>query len=175
MSPTLKSILLFIVRIIDWLLTPLTLAASVWLKVIRKAGIHRMKASKRIFNAIGVFPILDHYYEPMFNTTKLKKPLRMDRPLPGIDFNIEEQISILERFSFTEELKKFPIEKSSKLEFYYNNGPFGSGDAEYLYNIIRLYKPNKIVEIGSGNSTLMARNAINQNTEEDSDYSCEHI
>ena len=134
-----------------------------------------MRASKRVFNTIGVYPILDHYYEPLFNTTKLKKPLSQDRFLPGIDFNIEEQLSVLEQFSFAEELKKFPIEKSSKLEFYYNNGPFSSGDAEYLYNVIRLYRPNKIIEIGSGNSTLMARNAIGQNIEDDPNYSCEHI
>ena len=175
MNPTYKTLILQIIHIIDWVLSPVTALASMWLKLIRKAGIHRMKASKIIFNKVGIYPIRDHYYEPMFNTSRLKKPLSMDRDLPGIDFNINEQLTILKSFSFTDELLEIPIEKTSKLEFYYNNGPFSSGDAEYLYNIIRLYKPKKIIEVGSGNSTLMARNAINRNKSENQNYLCEHI
>jgi hypothetical protein len=41
--------------------------------------------------------------------------------------------------------------------------------------MIRHYKPSKIIEIGSGHSTLMAINAINQNRVTDNSYSCEHI
>lgn len=166
---------MLVIHLIDWLLSPLTFIASVWLKLIRKAGVHRMKASKSIFEAIGVFPILDHYYEPLFNKSRLKKSLRLDRSLPGIDMNVEEQLSVLRQFHFNEELVKFPRERTQRLEYFYNNGPFMSGDAEYLYNMIRFYKPNKIVEIGSGNSTLMARNAIEQNTADDPECHCDHI
>jgi len=41
--------------------------------------------------------------------------------------------------------------------------------------MIRLFKPKKIIEIGSGNSTLMAENAINKNRLEVDQYHCEHI
>ena len=41
--------------------------------------------------------------------------------------------------------------------------------------MIRLFKPKKLIEIGSGNSTLMARNAINKNISELMSYYCEHI
>ena len=34
---------------------------------------------------------------------------------------------------------------------------------------------SKISEIGSGNSTLMAMNAIRKNKEENAEYSCDHI
>jgi len=164
-----------LVQLADLLLAPFTFLAAALLKQIRKTGIHRMKVSRRIFNGVGVFPILDHYYEPLFNTSRLKEPLSMDRSLPGIDMNVEEQLSVLRQFDFNEELLQFPREQTSKLEFYYNNGPFMSGDAEYLYNMIRLHKPGKIIEIGSGNSTLMARNAINQNVIDDPSYTSDHI
>lgn len=175
MRNEIKKPLIHMLNIIDWLLVPLTVMASAWLKMIRKVGVHRMKASKRVFDVMGVFPILDHYYEPLFNTSRLKRRLDSDRLLPGIDMNVEEQLSVLSQFHFNDELLKFPREQTSDLEYYYNNGPFMSGDAEYLYNMIRLYKPAKIVEIGCGNSTLMARNAIKQNTLDNPDYQCDHI
>ncbi len=58
-----------------------------------------------------------------------------------------------------------PLEKTKKLEFYYHNNNFESGDAEFLYNIIRHFKPKTIIEIGSGFSTLMALKAVEKNKE----------
>jgi len=89
--------------------------------------------------------------------------------------NIDEQLALLQQFHFNDELKNISIDFKNELSFHYNNGAFQSGDAEFLYNIIRLKKPSKIIEIGSGMSTLMAINAVNKNTEEDNNYSCEHI
>lgn len=54
--------------------------------------------------------------------------------------------------------------KLSELEFsFYNNNGFCSGDAEFLYQIIRYIKPNNIIEIGSGFSTKIANHALNKN------------
>lgn len=41
--------------------------------------------------------------------------------------------------------------------------------------MIRLKKPKHIFEIGSGNSTLLARYAIKKNKEENSKYHCKHV
>ncbi|MDH3587770.1 MAG: class I SAM-dependent methyltransferase [Gammaproteobacteria bacterium] len=170
-----KRILLFIASVADWLMVPITVLASFWLRTIRKLGVHHLSASRRVFNWTGVFPIRDHYYEPLFDTWRLRKSLREDRPLPGIDMNVAEQLSILKSLDYNDELLEFPLKKTDKLEYYYHNGPYGSGDSEYLYSIIRRFKPARLVEIGSGNSTLMARNAINRNMQEQSGYRCEHI
>lgn len=125
---------------------------------------------------IGILPVLDHYYQPLINPKKhLLKSLREDRILPGIDFNENEQLLILSQFNFNFELLEIPVNYQNKNEFFYNNGNYESGDAEYLYNIIRLKKPKRIIEIGSGYSTLMAKNAINKNKIEDSNYSCKQI
>jgi hypothetical protein len=125
---------------------------------------------------IGVWPIIDHYYEPLFNPKHLRYSLRKERFLPGINFNDSEQLEILKKFSYNNELLKFPVNKTNyNREYYYNIVSFSFGDAEYLYNMIRLFKPKRIIEIGSGSSTLMARNAINKNNSETSDQYCEHI
>jgi hypothetical protein len=52
---------------------------------------------------------------------------------------------------------------------------FKSGDAEYWYQLIRAKKPKRIFEIGSGNSTLMAVKALNQNLADDQMFKCEHV
>ena len=171
----LRKFLNKIIVLCDFCLMPLTFISAVVLLVVRKAGMHRMIWSKRVLMRVGVFPITDHYYEPLFNPRHLKSSLRADRALPGIDLNDNQQLELLSRFNFNEELKKIPLEKTSNLEFYYDNPSIGTGDSEYLYNIIRLFKPKRVLEIGSGNSTLMAINAIRQNNNEDQHYSCEHV
>lgn len=122
-------------------------------------------------------PIDDHYYQPLINPKKhLKKSLREDRNLPAIDFNVNEQLSLLSRFDFNDEMLLFPMLRNTKVNtFFYENGSYLSGDAEYLYNMLRHFKPSKIIEIGCGYSTLMAINAVDKNRTENADYRCEHI
>jgi hypothetical protein len=164
------------VPIIDLFLAPLVLLATVLMKLIRKLGIWRMPIAKRIFNRVGVYPILDHYYEPMFNhPSHLFRSLRDDRHLPGIDMNEPAQLELLARFDYAEELKRLPKTPSDAKSFYYGNPNFVHGDAECLYSIIRLYKPKRIIEVGSGYSTMMAREAIKQNLREDANCRCRHI
>lgn len=43
------------------------------------------------------------------------------------------------------------------------NGSFGSGDVELYYSMIRRYRPNLIIEVGSGHSTLFAMDAVKKN------------
>jgi hypothetical protein len=95
-----KLILLAAIRRLDPLLSPFTFAAAVLLFLIRRAGIERMPVSKTIFDRIGVFPITAHYYEPSFESHKLKLPLSRDRYLPGIDMNPLGQLRLMSRLLF---------------------------------------------------------------------------
>jgi hypothetical protein len=166
--------LLLAARIIDVVAAPLTAAAGVWLKTLRKLGLQFMPISKRVLLAIGVFPIRDHYYEPMINPKHLRRSLTQSRALPGIDLNLSGQLALLAQFKFQNELAQFPLQETDKLKFYYHNPSFGTGDAEYLYSLIRLMRPRRLIEVGSGFSTLMAGSAIVRNKEESADYACDH-
>lgn len=153
---------------------PFTFLSALWLKFIRLVGIGYFE--EKIFMTIGILPVQDHYYQPLINPKKhLIKSLRNDRELPGIDLNTEEQLELLDKFDYNDELNKFPLEKSEELTFFYNNWAYGSGDAEYLYNIVRYFKPKRIIEIGSGFSTFMVQNAISQNKIDDANHQCNHI
>jgi hypothetical protein len=149
---------------------------SAWiLKGIRRIGFRRLPLCRRALLNVGVFPIRNHYYEPQFDFRLMNRPFSAERCLPGIDWNIQEQLEILKRFKFAEEFAKFSIEKVVDYHFYFNNGSFASGDAEYWYQLIRLNKPKAIFEIGGGNSTLMTMQAIRKNKEENPDYQCNHV
>ena len=162
--------------IVDILLAiPVFVAASI-LKFVRRLGIWRMPISKAIFNFIGIYPIRDHYYEPSFNHKKhLIHSLRLERNLPGIDINESGQLEWLDQFEYASELTQIPPNPSANSTFYYGNPNFPEGDAESLYSMIRLKKPNVIIEIGSGFSTMMARLAIDQNKKDNLHYNCRHI
>lgn len=122
-----------------------------------------------------MFPIRNHYYEPQFDMRKISRPFTEERRLLGVDLNIKEQLELLDKLKFADELKNTPTKKPSDLQFYLNNGAFESGDAEYWYQIIRLKKPRHIIEIGSGNSTLMAIKAIKRNQADEPPYQCKHV
>ena len=171
----LTPIIKFLLPVLDVLLIPITFLSALSLKGVRRAGVHRMPVSRAILRMVGVFPIRRHYYEPLFHPGDLTDSLQTKRALPGIDFNASEQVELVKKFSYTMELEGIPFAPTDDLTFHFKNRAFESGDAEFLYNFIRLKRPRKIYEIGSGNSTLMARRAIAKNKEDDARYECDHV
>jgi len=172
----MKSKFLILVSKLDVILIPITFLSSIVLALIRRAGVEKMPFSRRIFEFIGVFPISDHYYEPLFKTRELKS-LSRDRVLTGIQFNENKQIELLRKFTFQDELRQIPRlqQKKGGVHYFYENGSFGSGDSEFLYNMVRYYKPKRMLEVGSGASTLMVKNALLKNESEDGGYKCNHM
>ena len=168
----LKAIANFFFPILYFIGWPFTFIATGWLKYVR-----RKHKGLSVFMFWGVLPVADHYYQPLINPGKhLKKSLRDDRPLPGIDFNVKEQLQLLSQFNYNEELLQFPLEKDvNSHSFHHYNDSFCFGDAEYLYNMIRHFKPERIIEIGSGSSTLMTINACRKNKHDDPSNDCKIV
>jgi hypothetical protein len=99
----------------------------------------------------------------------------IENPLIGIDLNIRNQLDLLNKFHYNEELERIPYEKTNESGPYYNSLNFASyTDAEILYNMIRYFKPTKIIEIGGGESTKFIQLAIEQNKQETGNKT-EHI
>jgi hypothetical protein len=121
-----------------------------------------------MFKKVGVFPIRSHYYEPLFDDKQLIHSLTDVRDLPGIDFRANEQLDLLKVLDHATELIALDLARPdiTDNEFNINNGTFESGDAEFLYQFLRYFKPRTVVEIGSGNSTRMARIALERNAVE---------
>jgi len=162
-------------KIADVILSLAVYPAALLLRLVRLKGVGNLPLCKRALIRVGVFPIRNHYYEPQFDLSSLSQPLSAPRALCGIDWNVHEQLSLLRELRYGAELSGTPKAKTATLEFYLNNGAFQAGDAEYWYQLIRFAKPRRILEIGSGNSTLMAVKAIAKNRGEDPSYACHHV
>lgn len=160
---------------IDALLALLVYPSAWMLAVVRRVGIEKLPWCRRVLERVGVYPLLDHYYEPQFNFRDLKQSLSTERRLPGIDWNIPGQLEMLNRLTFADELAGVPENDPGTGEFYFRNLVFESGDAEYWYQIIRAIKPRRLFEIGSGFSTLLAVKSIRQNLQDDGGHRCKHV
>ena len=167
--PSLRKMFSSRYSIPDLLLSVVGIPAAILLKTYRKMGSSNLPLTTAMLKKVGIFPIRDHYYEPLFNDTHLTHSLRLKRDLPGIDFAIGQQQERLKELTFAQEFEAFVADESGKsgpAAFHLGNGSYDSGDAEMLYQVIRRYKPNKLVEIGSGNSTKIARSALKRNAAE---------
>ena len=155
----IKRILNFLKLPVDIIILILIIPSAIIMLFFRKFGSHKLALSKSILKKIGIFPLTSNYYEPLFNFDNLKNKLSEKRNLPGIKFDTDNQIKNLRKFNYQKEL--------DKLSFNINNNFFEAGDAEIYYQMIRHFKPNKIIEIGSGHSSLIAKEAIRNNKEID--------
>ena len=64
---------------IDIFFSFLLIPASIVMGLYRKFGSHKLPLSKKILNYFGIFPLTNHYYEPLFDFRHLKKNLYEDR------------------------------------------------------------------------------------------------
>ena len=132
-----------------------------------------------LFERLGIHVLPVHYYTPIPDTRTLRKKENLwsrELPLFGIDLNVEEQKHLLETICppFQDEYLSFPKEGTNNpLQYYLNNGSFGFVSGQMHYCIIRHFKPKRIIEVGSGYSTLVSLAALDKNIKEG--YSCEFI
>lgn len=172
MKSVLLSWLSKLLDVLGLLITPGVAAIAAFQAI---AGAFRLPLTYKVWDAIGLSPIRHHYYQPIFNVRSLPDTTwTKPDPLYGIDINAEGQLSLLNTFQYNDELAAIPLNKSdSPLDYFYDNYNFGPGDAEILYSVIRSFKPKRIIEIGSGFSTRIAKKALDMNQREG--IEAEHI
>lgn len=166
----MRRLVLWLLRVCDVVLAPALFPAGLLMKVVRRIGVQRLPVCRRVLLGLGVFPIRDHYYEPLFDARVLRRSLREERRLPGIDLDVEGQLDFVAQCRYGAELANIPSHKSGDGRFHFGNGAFESGDAEFWYGVLRSRKPRLVIEIGSGYSTLLAVEALRKNREEDAAY-----
>ena len=170
----LKKFIKKVTNYIDLLLIIPLLISFPAFYIFARIGGKRLKFSRKLLKNLGIYPIRDHYYNPLFKDINLKKSLREPRYLPGINFSERKQLNFLEKLIFNHELNDLNDNDSDDLSFKFSNGSFESGDAEFLYQVVRFLKPQTIIEIGSGNSTKIVSKALKKNNSDNS-IICKHI
>lgn len=142
----------------------------------------RLKALIRVFpwfERRGIHLSLNHFYGPVPELRTLPEEIfERHSELPGVEMRDEEQLALLDRISaFRGEYSGFPekLAEGEPMRYFQRNGQFERVDAEVFHTMIRLHKPRRIIEIGSGYSTLVAAGAIRRNRDEDPGYECDLI
>lgn len=100
MKTVLKRLFQAVRPVVDLGLAVVAIPAALILWLYRRVGSRQLPIATAMLRKIGVFPIRDHYYEPMFNDAHLSKPLDEPRMLPGIEFNVGSQLDLLQHDHF---------------------------------------------------------------------------
>jgi glycosyltransferase involved in cell wall biosynthesis len=134
-----------------------------------------LPAVRGLLDRAGVTIVANHYHEPTYGPEHIFRDPDVPRALAGIDWNLDAQTQLLEEFNFGAALRSLEGRHSQGRTFSYSNGYCGPGDAEALYCMVRHFKPRTIVEVGCGQSTVVAHFAIADAKAEDGQYSCRQI
>jgi len=163
-------------RLIDAVLAAFSLVAAPFL-----IGLARkrwgLRLTRRIHDRIGVTVVRNHYYEPVVTDVDLPTPPDRIRDLPGVDLNLAGQRATLAQFRFSNELLALDGAAVGERCFRYSNQDdmFGEGDADALYCFIRAFKPRTFIEIGCGQSSLVAQIASRKNLAENPASTMHHF
>jgi hypothetical protein len=121
--------------------------------------------------SLGVSVTPSHFYFPVPSMKSFQgKDWRASRHCPGVDLGLPMQIDRLANEILPHAPEwNFPEHgEPGKPGFHFNNGYFERVDAEVAWSLVRHYKPRRVVEVGSGNSTLLFSAALRRNREEGS-------
>jgi len=118
----------------------------------------------------GFLPLPISFYSPVPDIDDL---IRRDvwgkkTEMAGIDFRVGEQLRLLKNLgeTFGKECD-WPAERSrDDRQFFVNNSSFSYGCAASTHSFIRNFRPKRVIEIGSGMSSLIISEAVMRNRAE---------
>lgn len=102
-----------------------------------------------------------HFYSPIVNKSEIIQfkdlifATRKYQDIHGIELNVEVQLQIIEKFRIHYNLVPFTKNYSTEFRYYYNNNFFSYNSGIYLFCLIIEFKPNLIIEVGSGFSSAL--------------------
>lgn len=121
---------------------------------------------RRVLARLGFQLVFSTYDSPIPDVRELDPSFfHTPDPMRGIDFDAERQVAFIER-ELAQYCREFaPPQSASDAGphcFYLRNSTYESVDAELLYAMVRRFTPARIVELGSGFSTLIVREALSR-------------
>jgi predicted O-methyltransferase YrrM len=130
-------------------------------RLVRRPGLRR--AFRRATRALGFDVVRRRYYSPIPDIDSLPDDVWSRRSsLGGVELDAGAQLDFLTRElgPFLSELDAPRSPTTERSRFYLENGSYESVDAELLFAMVRRYKPSRIVEVGSGFSSLVISAAL---------------
>lgn len=122
----------------------LTAARRVWGRLIGRSPFLVFASPGHFYSPIPDMGFIDRHKGRLFDRTAVD--------IPGIDNNVAAQLALVEAFAKFEMPFK---EQKDGLRYYFANPYFGHPDAIALYAMLRHYKPQRVIEVGSGFSSAL--------------------
>lgn len=123
----------------------------------------------RIYERHGLHVSPNHFYFPIPDSRQLPADV-WERSSAGIGirFNAPTQLALLSEYAnqFIPEYKALPDESQGDETHYYKELGFNRIDGAMLYSMVHRFRPQKIIEIGSGASTVLSATALLRNESE---------
>lgn len=117
-----------------------------------------------VLERLGIHLTPVHFYQPVPDTRMLGDDVWERRSaLVGIDLRVEQQLELLDDLAaaFGTSIEPLPVRPTGSAHgFYVANETFGEVDAELFCFLIHRHRPRRIVEIGSGYSTMLAAQTL---------------
>jgi predicted O-methyltransferase YrrM len=135
----------------------------------RRALSSGYRLSRRIAARFGVHLVRKRFTSPIPILDELPESIWSQRStLSGVQFDPDEQLAFVET-NLSRYLGEFqpPLAAPSRPdEYFVANGFFNGVDAQILYSMIRHLRPARVVELGSGYSSLVIAAALARNSAE---------
>lgn len=81
-------------------------------------------------------------------------------PVPGVFQTADPAPILAEIMKRAPAMEHLLTPECNAVGFNLHNSYYGSPDAEVLYTLMDIFRPSRFIEVGSGNSTLLARQAV---------------
>jgi hypothetical protein len=107
-----------------------------------------------------------HFYSPIPNVNELEAqtdllwPEKWPTELPGIDLRADEQLETFTQVAKLARALEIYERQTEPWRYYSDNVSYGAGDALTLHGMLRLIRPERLIEIGSGHSSAMTLDTV---------------
>ena len=120
--------------------------------------IGKMKRDLEVYRNVEYPP--GHYYSPVVSREEIKSQEEQlftihSNHVPDVDLNEKEQLALLGELVKLYPAIPFSAEKKEPYRYYYDNEFYSYSDGVFLHLILRYFKHQKIIEIGSGFSSAV--------------------
>jgi predicted O-methyltransferase YrrM len=107
-----------------------------------------------------------HFYSPIPRLDELaadaERVFSFERQLPGIDLRVDAQRALLEQLGAVLADEQLPSTSTPPKRYYADNFAFGIGDGLVLQGLLRLLAPPRVVEVGSGFSSALLLDTVDE-------------
>jgi predicted O-methyltransferase YrrM len=132
------------------------------------AAIKAYRALRGGASRLGFQVVLNTFYSPIPELRDLPADVFTRRSeLTGLDWDLDAQLRFVrERSAFMDEFQPPAFADGATDRFYTQNPSYSVLDATILFGVVRSSKPARVVELGSGHSTLVVAQAARANAAE---------